>query len=75
MLVPITVLPAWTGPIANILPTTWGARAVHEATTGGSVWPAVAWCTGISAVCLAVGSFSMSFVERRARRTATLALA
>jgi len=74
MLVPITVLPAWTGPIAAILPTTWGARAVHEAVSGGSVWPAIGWCLGISAICFVLGAVSMSFVERRARAAATLAL-
>lgn len=75
MLVPITVLPAWTGPLADILPTTWGARAVHEATSGGAVWPAVAWCLGISVACFALGALSMTYVERRARTAATLALA
>jgi ABC-2 type transport system permease protein len=74
MLVPMTVLPAWTGPVAAILPTTWGARAVHEAVSGGAVWPAVAWCLGISFVCFLLGAISMSFVERRARAAATLAL-
>jgi ABC-2 type transport system permease protein len=75
MLVPITVLPGWTGPLAAILPTTWGARAVHNAATGGSVWPAIGACLGISLVCFGLGVVAMSFVERRARVTATLALA
>lgn len=75
MLVPITVLPAWTGPLAAVLPTTWGARAVHEAATGGPVWPAVAWCLGISLACAGLGALSMTYVERRARAAATLALA
>ncbi len=75
MLVPITVLPGWTEPLASILPTTWGARAVHEAATGGAVWPSVGWCLLISLVCFGVGAVSMSYVERRARAAATLALA
>lgn len=75
MLVPITVLPGWTGPLAAILPTTWGARAVHEAVTGGAVWPSVAWCLGISLICFVIGAASMTYVERRARAKATLALA
>lgn len=74
MLVPITVLPAWTTPLASILPTTWGARAVHEAATGGDVWPAVAICLIISLACFTIGAFFMSYVERRARAAATLAL-
>jgi ABC-2 type transport system permease protein len=75
MLVPITVLPAWTAPIAAVLPTTWGARALREATTGGPVWPSVGICLAISFVCLVLGGFAMTYVERRARAAATLALA
>jgi ABC-2 type transport system permease protein len=75
MLVPITVLPAWTTPVAAILPTTWGARALREATSGGPVWPSVALCLGISLICLIVGAFALTYVERRARAAATLALA
>jgi ABC-2 type transport system permease protein len=75
MLVPITVLPVWTGPVAAVLPTTWGARALQEATTGGPVWPSVGICLGISLLCLIFGGFSLTYVERRARAAATLALA
>ncbi|GAB2593551.1 hypothetical protein Aab01nite_36000 [Paractinoplanes abujensis] len=75
MLVPITVLPSWTGPIAAILPTTWGARALREATSGGPVWPSVGICLGISLLCLALGGLALTHVERRARVAATLALA
>ncbi|WP_020522305.1 ABC transporter permease [Catelliglobosispora koreensis] len=74
MLVPLTVLPDWTNPFAAILPTTWGARAVHEAASGGAVWPSVAACLAISAACFAAGALMMSYVERRARASATLAL-
>ncbi len=74
MLVPITVLPGWTGPVAAILPTTWGARGVHAAVSGGAVLPSVLWCLGISLVCFVLGTVSMTFVERRARAAATLAL-
>ncbi|MET0426473.1 MAG: ABC transporter permease [Actinoplanes sp.] len=75
MLVPITVLPGWTVPLAAVLPTTWGARALREATSGGPVWPSVALCLGISLVCLVLGGFALTYVERRARAAATLALA
>ncbi|GAB3159386.1 ABC transporter permease [Micromonospora sonneratiae] len=75
MLVPITVLPGWTSPLAAVLPTTWGARAVREAATGsGPVWPALGICLAISLACLALGIVAMSHVERRARAAATLAL-
>ncbi|MGY0005874.1 ABC transporter permease [Micromonospora sp. I033] len=75
MLVPLTVLPGWTGPIAAALPTTWGARAVHEAASGGPVWPSLGICLAISLGCLAAGALMMTHVERRARAAATLALA
>ncbi len=75
MLVPITVLPVWTTPIAAVLPTTWGARALREATSGGPVWPSVGICLGISLICLALGAVALTYVERRARAAATLALA
>ncbi|MFE9692852.1 ABC transporter permease [Micromonospora sp. NPDC005806] len=75
MLVPLTVLPGWTGPIAAVLPTTWGARAVHEAASGGPVWPSLGICLAISLGCLVAGALMMTYVERRARAAATLALA
>ncbi|GAB7039900.1 MULTISPECIES: ABC transporter permease [Catenuloplanes] len=75
MLLPISSLPAWTGPVAAALPTTWGARAMREATAGGPVWPSLGWCVAISALCLVLGAISLVHVERRARAAATLALA
>jgi ABC-2 type transport system permease protein len=75
MLVPISVLPAWTGPVAAVLPTTWAARALREAVSGGAVWPSLGICVAISTLCLVAGVLCMSHVERRARAAATLALA
>ena len=76
MLVPITVLPAWTTPIAAVLPTTWAARALREATSGGPVWPSVGGLRWRSArpACWPA-RFALTYVERRARAAATLALA
>jgi ABC-2 type transport system permease protein len=74
MLVPLTVLPPWTGPLAAALPTTWGARALREATSGGAVWPSLGVCVAISLVFLGLGAVALVHVERRARATATLAL-
>lgn len=75
MLVPISVLPAWTSPIAAVLPTTWAARALRETISGGPVWPSLGICVAISGLCLVAGALCMSYVERRARAAATLALA
>jgi ABC-2 type transport system permease protein len=74
MLVPLTVLPPWTGPIAAALPTTWGARALREATDGGPVWPSLGVCLAISLLFLGLGALALVHVERRARANATLAL-
>jgi ABC-2 type transport system permease protein len=74
MLVPVTVLPAWTSPLAAVLPTTWGARAVQQAVSGGPVWPALAVCLAEGIGCVALGGLVLTRVERRARMTATLAL-
>lgn len=75
MLVPLTVLPGWTTPLATVLPTTWGARALREAVNGGPVWPSLGICLAISLGCLLLGAVALTYVERRARVTATLALA
>ncbi|MFC7532070.1 ABC transporter permease [Actinoplanes sp. GCM10030250] len=74
MLVPISVLPSWTAPIAAVLPTTWGARAVREAVAGGPVWPSIGICLAISGACLALGAYCLTSFERRARAAGTLAL-
>ncbi|MBG0568776.1 ABC transporter permease [Actinoplanes aureus] len=74
MLVPISVLPSWTVPIAAVLPTTWGARAVREATVGGPVWPSIGICLAIGTGCLLLGAYCLTSFERRARAAATLAL-
>jgi ABC-2 type transport system permease protein len=75
MLVSLTVLPGWTGPISAALPTTWGARAVREAVTGGPVWPSVTIALAQGLACLVIGAVAMSWMERRARAAATLGLA
>ncbi|MFC7545425.1 ABC transporter permease [Plantactinospora sp. GCM10030261] len=76
MLVPISVLPAWTNPLAAALPTTWGAQAVREAAVGGGpVWPSLGVCLAVSAGYLGLGAILMTRMERRARAAATLALA
>ncbi|MER5473903.1 ABC transporter permease [Streptomyces sp. NPDC002935] len=74
MLVSTATLPAWTHPITWALPTSWGARAVQAATSGGPVlWPsAVALGLGVLYVVLAL--VALVWVERRARGAGTLAL-
>ncbi|GGS49286.1 ABC transporter permease [Streptomyces parvus] len=75
MLLSLSVLPGWTTPLSNALPTTWGARAVREAAEGGAVWPSLAAAVGLGLLCLAIGAVAMTRMERRARVAATLSLA
>jgi len=74
MLISLSVLPGWLGPVSALLPTTWGAQAVREAAIGGPVWPSLAICLVEGLVCLVAGVFLMGRMERRARESATLAL-
>lgn len=72
LLIPVTVLPAWMSALGAALPTTWGARAVHGTVGGGSVWPDLFACIGISALCVVVAACVMPVVEYRCRVAATL---
>lgn len=74
MLVPITVLPAWTHPLSWALPTTWGARAVHAATAGGAVAAPLGLALGLGALYALLAVAVLGRVEARARAAATLAL-
>ncbi|MBD0742060.1 hypothetical protein BG418_11250 [Streptomyces sp. CBMA152] len=75
MLVPIGSLPGWTRPISWILPTTWGSRAVHAATSGGDVLGPTGLALALGAAYALLAVAVLGRVERRARAAATLALA
>jgi ABC-2 type transport system permease protein len=75
MLVPVTVLPAWSAPISAVLPSKWGADALRTAVLGGNAWPAIGICLAVGAGYLILGTLMMTWFERRARGTAKLALA
>ncbi|GAA3229119.1 ABC transporter permease [Nonomuraea helvata] len=75
MLVPISTLPGWLHPLAWVLPSTWGAAAVHNTLNGGPVlWPMAA-ALGLGAGYLLLSLLALRRVEYLARRQATLALA
>ncbi|MGW1025096.1 ABC transporter permease [Streptomyces sp. NPDC002577] len=74
MLVPVTVLPMWTHPLSWVLPTTWGARAVHAATSGGDVLAPMGLGLGLGALYALLAVAVLGRVEARARAAATLAL-
>ncbi len=73
-LVPIALLPAWAGWVAQALPPTWGMAAVREAAAGGSPWGQTAVCVGLGVGYAVVAAALSERVIDSARRHATLAL-
>ena len=74
LLVPISLLPGWVAPIAWGLAPTWGMRAIRNAALGGSSWPALGACLGLSVAYAALAYGLLGVFERRARERATLSL-
>ena len=74
LLVPISLLPGWTHPIAWALAPTWGIRAVREAALGGSPWEPIALCLGLGVVYFGLAALFLRKFEELARVRATLAL-
>src|SRR5262245_11004599 len=75
LLVPLSLLPAWVGPISWVLAPTWGMEAIRDAALGGSsAWPELAMCAALGVVYLALGTVCLSNFARLARQRATLAL-
>lgn len=74
LLVPLSVLPDFVGPISWFLGPTWGFRAIREAALGGTPWPDIGMCVLVSAVYLVVASACLHLFERLARSRATLRL-
>ena len=74
LLVPLSVLPGWVGPISWVLAPTWGVRALRESTTGGAPWNAIGMCLALSACYLGIALICLRGFERLARERATLAL-
>ena len=74
MLVPLSLLPGWAGPIAWLLAPTWGVQAIREAAMGGTPWPDAAMTIALGLVYLAIGAVCLRHFEIAARRHATLSL-
>jgi ABC-2 type transport system permease protein len=74
MLVPLSLLPGWAGPIAWLLAPTWGVQAIREAALGGTPWPDIGVTIGLGLVYLAIGAVCLRHFETAARRHATLSL-
>jgi len=74
LLVPLSLLPGWVGPLAWILSPTWGMRAIRDAAFGGNAWPEIGLCAGLGVVYVVLGSIALRNFERLARDRATLSL-
>lgn len=72
LLVPLSLLPGWTHPLAYILAPTWGVQALRTAALGGNPWLPLLWCLAASLAYLALGVVLVRNVERLARVNATL---
>jgi ABC-2 type transport system permease protein len=74
MLVPLSLLPGWSHPIAWALSPTWGVRAIRAAALGGSPWPDIGMTVGLGALYLVLGALFLRYFEVAARKNATLSL-
>jgi ABC-2 type transport system permease protein len=74
VLVPLTVLPGWVGPISWLLAPTWGMRALRTSALGGNPLPAIAMCGVVSAGYLVLSLVCLRYFERLARAKASFAV-
>lgn len=74
VLVPLSVLPDFVGPISWFLAPSWGIQAIREATLGGTPWPDIAMCGLVSVCYLGVATACLRVFEHVARSRATLRL-
>ncbi|MHB1576176.1 MAG: ABC transporter permease [Candidatus Dormibacteria bacterium] len=72
LLVPLSLLPGWTHPLAYVLAPTWGVQALRAAALGGQASIPIVWCLVASTGYLLLGVWLVHVVEVRARRHATL---
>ncbi|MFZ0168296.1 MAG: ABC transporter permease [Candidatus Dormiibacterota bacterium] len=72
LLVPLSLLPGWTHPLAYVLAPTWGVEALRAAAIGGNPWLPLLWCGVASLAYLGLGVVLVRNVERLSRIHATL---
>jgi ABC-2 type transport system permease protein len=75
LLFPLSLLPAWVGPLSWILAPTWGFRAIRESALGGSPWFDIGMCWVVSVAYLAISLVCLAYFERLARAKASFRLA
>jgi ABC-2 type transport system permease protein len=74
MLIPLSLLPGWIGPIAWVLAPTWGMEAVRNSALGGDVLEPLLLCLALSLAYTALSMLLLHHFERLARERATLSL-
>ena len=74
LLVPLSVLPDWVGPVSWFLAPRWGFLAIQEAALGRTPWPDIGMCLVVSAAYFLIGATCLRAFEHVARSRATLRL-
>jgi hypothetical protein len=74
LLVPLSFLPNFVRPLSWLLAPTWGFRGIQEAALGGTPWPDMGMCLGLSAVYLVIGASCLIAFEYVARARGSLRL-
>ncbi len=72
LLVPLSLLPGWTHPLAYVLAPTWGVEALRAAALGGDAAMPIVWCAVSTIAYLILGIILVGNVERLSRKKATL---
>ena len=72
MLIPLSLLPGWIGPIAWVLAPTWGMEAVRNSALGGDVLTPLLLCLVLSVAYTVLSMLLLHHFERLARERATL---
>lgn len=75
LLVPLSALPGWLGPVSWTLAPTWGFQAIRRAAVAGNAWPSVAMCLVVSVAYVAIAVVCLRLFEYLARQRASLKLA
>ncbi len=77
-LFPIALLPGWTTPFSYVLPPYWAARALHDASSGGTTTSDITFSLAIlvvlSLISLIISRTLFRIMLRKVRQDATLGL-
>ena len=74
LLVPLSVLPGFIGPVSWFLGPSWGFRAIQESALGLTPWPDIGMCLVVSLAYFVIGTVCLRAFVRVARARATLRL-